>query len=88
MAVQVTVSVLFPTLSKQDVIDLVVANDSAEDDTPIAADAVRAHHVLALWSTPEWPHSEKVVDYITLDSIHEFPGERYKLVQMDDDGVE
>lgn len=36
----------FPTLTKQDLIDLVVAMDASEDDTPIKAEYVQPVHVL------------------------------------------
>jgi hypothetical protein len=47
----------FPTLTKQDLIDLVVARDASEDEVPIAAENVKPVHVL------------DVVGILTLDGV-------------------
>lgn len=59
---RVTLNLDFPTLTRADLVALVVANDDAassvNDEPGIKADFVRGDHVVALWVTGDLPDVE------------------------------
>lgn len=61
---KVTLVIEFPTLTREDLIQLVVAHDDTypDQEPPIKPEYVQAKDVILLWASGEFPNVEEIVE--------------------------